>query len=315
MPVANPRRRWRGPSVLRQFIALTALAYGLAYGQSTKKKLAFDAASVKPGNPAGGPFAMTIGGPGTKDPGRIRYSNTSLRTILLLAYGVDNFQIEGPGWMETERFDIDATMPAETTKEQFGEMLRNLLVERFKIVTHRTTRLLPAYTLVVARTGLKMAQSVPAAVVPEGGASAAAVAPGQFDHDRDGFPKLPPGGPPNMLQFVVLNRARLEGRLQTVADLADRLSYLLSYPVADGTALTGKYDFRLTFATEGTALTKATGPPLPPPGGDVPVANPGEPPPDLFSAVQSQLGLKLEKGRAAVEVIVIDRVERIPAAN
>ena len=119
-----------------------------------------------------------------------------------------------------------------------------------------------------------------------------------------------------MLQFVVVNRARLEGRLQTTGDLANRLSYLLGHPVADGIALTGKYDFRLTFATEGTALSKAIGPPLtPPPGGTTPNVAEGETAPDLFSAVQSELGLKPEAKRAPVEVIVIDRAEKTPVAS
>ena len=175
----------------------------------------------------------------------------------------------------------------------------------------------PAYTLVTGRNGPKLTESAPAATPPGGGAPAGAGSPQQFERDRDGFPKLPPGGPPGMLQFVVLNRGRLQARLQTMGDLANPLSYLLGHPVADGTALTGKYDFSLTCAAEGTALGKAPGLPLPPPppGADAPNAADVETAPDLFSAVQSQLGLKLETTRAPMEVTVIDRVERTPVAN
>jgi uncharacterized protein (TIGR03435 family) len=257
-----------------------------------------------------------MGGPGTKDPGRIRYSNLSLKWLLVTAYGVNDFQIEGPAWMETERFEIDATMPADTTKEQLLEMLRNLLAERFKIAMHRETKDAPAYTLVVVKTGLKMVVALPAATLPEGGPSAAA-SPREFERDRDGFPQLPPGGPPNLLQFVVANRARLQGRLQTMDDLTARLAYLLGHPVANGTGLTGKYDFTLTFATAGTALANAPGPPLPPlPGGETtPTASEQEPAPGLLSAVQSQLGLKLDAKKAPLEFIVIDHAERTPLAN
>lgn len=257
---------------------------------------------------------MTMGGPGTKDPGRIRYSNTSLKAVLLIAYGVNDFQIAGPGWLETDRFDIDATMPADTTQQRLQEMLRNLLLERFRIALHRETRDAPAYALVIGKNGPKMAHSAPGAAQPDGIASEEAMPPQQFERDRDGFPKLPPGGPPGILQFVALNRGRLQGRLQTMGDLTNRLSYLLGRPVTDGTALTGKYDFSLTFATEGTALGRPIGPPLPL-GGDTPNADQGETPPDLFGAVQSQLGLKLEVTRAPVEIIVIDHAERTPVAN
>jgi len=300
-----------------RWIVLPALASSLLFGQSMERKLAFEVASVKAANPAGGPFGMTMGGPGTKDPERIRYSNMSLKALLLIAYGVNDFQIAGPGWMETERFDIDATLPPNTTREQLAGMLRDLLVERFKIVLHREMKDAPAYTLVTGRNGPKLSESAPAATPPGGGAPAGAGSPQQFERDRDGFPKLPPGGPPGMLQFVVLNRGRLQARLQTMGDLANRLSYLLGHPVADGTALTGKYDFSLTFAAEGTALGMAPGPtlPPPPPGADAPNAADVETAPDLFSAVQSQLGLKLETMRAPMEVTVIDRVERTPVAN
>jgi uncharacterized protein (TIGR03435 family) len=141
--------------MLLQVIVVLGLMSGPLSGQTVEGKLTFEAASVKP-SPAAGPFARTMGGPGTKDPGRIRYSNMSLKWLLVTAYGVNDFQIEGPGWMETERFEIDATMSAETTKEQLREMLRNLLVQRFKIAMHRETKDAPAYTLVVGKNGLKI---------------------------------------------------------------------------------------------------------------------------------------------------------------
>jgi uncharacterized protein (TIGR03435 family) len=304
----------------------TPIALGMTAGPATvrtlqeraasQKQLNFEAASVKPSAPGGGPFGRTIGGPGTKDPGRIRYSNMTLKAVLLLAYGVSDFQIEGPGWMESDRFDIDATMPPDSTREQFREMLRNLLAERFRIALRRETKELPAYTLVVAKGGPKLAASAPTAAASDTGAPPAS-GPPQFDRDKDGFPKLPAGGPPGMMQFMVGTRGRLQGRLQTMSDLADRLAYLLGRVVTDGTALTTTYDFSLTFATEGTALTKAPGPPMPPPpgGGTAPSAPDAEPVPDIFSAVQSQLGLKLESKKAPVEVIVIDHADRTPQAN
>ena len=95
------------------------------------------------------------GGPGSNDPGRIHYPYMSLKNILMNAYDVKNFQIVGPGWLDTERFDITATMPPATTKEQFRVMLQNLLAERFKMTVHRETKELPMYSLVVAKGGRK----------------------------------------------------------------------------------------------------------------------------------------------------------------
>src|SRR5579872_4136200 len=118
---------------------LLAMNCCLAYGQT------FDAASVKPAEPpkpdAHGRILMSgpSGGPGTKDPGRIRYPFMSLKNLLMNAFDVKGFQIVGPAWLDMERFDITATMPPQTTKEQFRVMLQNLLAERFKMQFHRET--------------------------------------------------------------------------------------------------------------------------------------------------------------------------------
>src|SRR2546429_698174 len=114
-------------------MTLVALTCCLAQGQSVDKSLSFDAASIKPAiPPTPNGRGMTFfrgpsGGPGTKDPGRINYPNMSLKNLLMNAYDVKNYQITGPSWLDTERFDINATMPPETTKEQFRVMLQNLL--------------------------------------------------------------------------------------------------------------------------------------------------------------------------------------------
>ena len=126
------------------------------------KPLTFDVASVKPFSPApvgggrkGGGGGAT--GPGTPDPGRIHYTAIRLKDLLMAAYSVRDFQIIGPGWLdsidETTRFTIDATMSPETTKEQLREMLQNLLAERFKLTIHRETRVYPKYSMIVAKNG------------------------------------------------------------------------------------------------------------------------------------------------------------------
>src|SRR5262249_11017082 len=124
---------------------------------STEKPLTFDVASVKrftpstppPGRKSGRGGAAT--GPGTSDPGRIHYAAIRLKDLVIEAYSVKDFQIVGPGWLEstdeTTRFAIDATMPPTTTKEQLRAMLQGLLAERFKLTVHRETRERPKYSL------------------------------------------------------------------------------------------------------------------------------------------------------------------------
>jgi uncharacterized protein (TIGR03435 family) len=128
--------------------------------QSAGKALTFDVASVKPFSPssAGGGRKGGGGGPtgpGTRDPGRIHYAAIRLKDLVINAYNVKDFQVVGPGWLdsadETTRFTVDATMPPDTTREQLRVMLQNLLAERFKLAIHRETRDLPKYSLTLAR--------------------------------------------------------------------------------------------------------------------------------------------------------------------
>jgi len=283
-------------------IGLLIFAAGL-YSQT------FDAASVKPAPPLK-PDAQgrTIlprpsGGPGTDDPARIRYPYMSLRMLLMTAYDVKTFQIAGPALLDTERFDISATMPPATTKEQFRTMLQNLLTERFKMTLHRETRELPMYALTVAKTGPKLKESTEA---PAGDVDPATIPPpGKMG--PDGFPILaiPPGAP--IVIFMINGRARMIGQQKTMPDLADRLTGALSRPVIDATALKGKYDFTLTYSPEGM-----NGPQPPPSEASVAEA---EPLPDIFGAIQAQLGLKLEPKKGPVEMIVIDHIEKTPIEN
>jgi len=299
----------------------------LAYGQTADKALTFDAASVKPATPptpdGRGMIMMQgpSGGPGTKDPGRIRYPNMSMKNILMNAYDMKAFQIVGPGWLDTERFDITATMPPETTKEQFRAMLRNLLAERFKMTVHRETKELPMYSLVVARNGPKMQESADVPAPKDDGDTPPPPPPlpSQPKIGPDGFPILPQlAGRGGIFNIMMNGRARLIGQQQTMQDLATRLTGLLSRPVTDATGLKAKYDFTLTYAPEG--MNGPMGPmPPPPPGGaggspsaSMPEA---EPLPDIFGAVQAQLGLKLEPKKGPVEMIVVDHIDKTPTAN
>jgi len=132
-------------------------------------EITFDAASVKP---ATAPAGVTVsgdktmvrkgagiqiprntGGPGTEDPGRIHYPLISLKALLNRAWD-SYFEIRGPGWLDDDLVWVDATMPPETTKEQFQEMLRNLIIERFALKYHTDSKEITGYALVAAKNGL-----------------------------------------------------------------------------------------------------------------------------------------------------------------
>ena len=114
---------------------------------------------------------MMRGGPGSPDPGQITYSNVSLKQVLTNAYGIKSYQISGPKWLDSERFDIVAKIAMGSTKEQFQMMLQNLLAERFKLAVHHETKELPIYALVVGKGGPKLKETVDDSAATQGGAA------------------------------------------------------------------------------------------------------------------------------------------------
>jgi uncharacterized protein (TIGR03435 family) len=243
------------------------------------------------------------GGPGTDDPGRIHFPLISLKALLVRAW--DSYhEIEGPGWLDTQIVQVDATMPPETTKQQFQEMLRNLIMDRFQLKHHTETKQITGYALVVARNGLKMKESA-----DQGGGS-----PGPFSpatqKGPDGFLILPPrAGPWSMSQSTGGGRTRMVFQQQTMQDLTPALGRMLNSIVTNATGLSAKYDFTVTFAGA-TEPGGAIAPSLPATQPDA-----AEPLPDIFSALQSQLGLKLEQKKVAVDVFVVDHMEKTPTGN
>src|SRR5580658_874124 len=201
--------------------ALAMFASTLAYSQT------FDAASVKPAAPPHGRGMMILnsapsGGPGTKDPERIHYSFTTLRNLLTNAYNVKSFQITGPAWLDTERFDITATVPPNTTREQLRAMLQNLLAERFKMTIHRDSKELPIYSLLVGKNGAKLKESTVAAAPKEDSEPVQLQPPPIPKMGPDGFPILPPRPPGSPITMFIMNgRARIGAQGNSMQDLAD----------------------------------------------------------------------------------------------
>jgi uncharacterized protein (TIGR03435 family) len=293
---------------------LLACSSTLCFAQS------FEVASIKPAPPPSDPHRLMVGmrgGPGTPDPGQITYSNVTLRNVLMNAYDVKDFQISGPSWLASERYDIVAKLPPGTTKEQFKLMLQNLLAERFQVSLHHETKELPMYALVVAKSGLKMKET-PDAPPPtdDGGpkdAGAGYGAPPKLVMGKDGMPQLPKGaggGRGGMMMSMDNGRAKLQGTGMQISQLVNMLSNQLSRPVVDETGLTAKYDYTLEFAPEGGHGMMGGGP-----GPGPSVETNDQAGPNLITAVQEQLGLKLEAKKGQVDLLVIDRAEKTPTEN
>ena len=304
-----------------------------ALAQTAENSPSFEVASVKPAAPITGNAirVMMRGGPGSPDPGQITYSNVTVKNVVMNAYGVKGFQITGPGWLDSERYDIVAKLPRGATKAEFMVMLQNLLAERFKLTLHREKKDLPMYALVVGKNGPKLKESVddPAPKegdAPKAGGPAADGPPpaGKLPMGKDGFPVLPPGsGGRGATAIMLMNgNARMTASKQPMAGLAEMLSGQLDLPVVDMTGLTAKYDFTLYFAPEALVGMRLGAPPAPGPppgegGGGVPDASApdAQSNPSLFTALQEQLGLKLEQRKGPVDLLVIDHLEKAPIEN
>ncbi len=208
----------------------------------------------------------------------------TLRDLVILAYRVHDFQVTGgPGWIASERYNIDAkTDGAPSFSQDYVTLqyrrLQTLLRDRFNLTIHRETKELPVYELTVAKGGPKLQQ--PKCVQREAGDFT--IAPGKYCGLISGS----------------MSSGRLQAAGATMTFLANYLSNPLSRTVVDKTGITGEFDFQVTFTPDALTVPNAA-------------ADPGA---DFFTALQEQLGLKLESAKGPVEILVIDHVER-PSEN
>ena len=259
--------------------------------------LYFEAASVKPSDPKNQPgFGIR-----RQAGGRFSTVNAPLRQLILFAYQIQGFQLVGaPDWITDARYDIVAKMEGDppavipgTGADHMMLATRTLLADRFKLVTHRETRNLEIYALVMARPGGKPG---PALKPASGDCSPEAFAA------RAGGPPPSPGTPPVVCGIQgAPGRIRFGGYPLTL--FTTNLSNQVGRAVVDRTGLTRNWDFEMTYAAP---------PPPPgalPPGVEPPPVDPNAP--DLFTALQEQLGLKLESTRGPVEVLVVDSIQEL----
>ena len=257
------------------------LAFGAwsAFGQSQPAKPQFDVASIRPADPSQRGFRIQLA-PG----GRYSATGVTVKFLIQEAYGVRDFQISGaPGWVGSDRFEINAKADAETaaalgkdasdSDALIGTMIQGLLEDRFHLKINRETKEMPVYALVLAKGGSKLKENT----------------------DGEG---------PQMMR----SRAKITLKKVDVSTMAVQLSQILGRTVVDKTGLMGNYDVTLEWTPEEAQPQGSreggteTAPPVDPNG------------PTIFTAVQEQLGLKLESTKGPVEILVIDRVEK-PTEN
>jgi len=205
--------------------------------------------------------------------------NTTLTDLITFAYGLHARQITGaPAWIETEKYDLSAQPDGDgaPNEKQWKSMVQKLLADRFKLAFHHDNKELSVYALVVDKAGQKLTKS---------------------EADPNGLPTL-------MFQRLGV----LPARNASMPDFASVMqAAVLDRPVVDQTKLPGRFDFTLTWTPDESQFG-GLGARVPAPTGDAAA------PPGLFTAIQEQLGLRLEATKAAVDVLVVDRVEK-PSDN
>jgi len=276
----------------------------------------FDAASLKPG---GDTFVLGVtskmkGGPGTDDPGRITYAQVSLFELLMKAWNMKSYQISGPDWLRardrSNSYTITATMPPATSAQDFQVMLQHLLIERFHMQTRHETRKITGYELVIAPGGSKLKETTQDPDAPEGHINGGA--------GSDGFMLLPPGHAAGIIMSG--GAQRLKAQSYTISEFVN--GYLPGFiaqadggsigPLTDKTGLAAKYDFTLVFDARAQAPAVVS-PNIHPQAADT--SDPSGAP-NLFTAMEKQLGLRLVKVKdVPVDTLIIDSIERNPIEN
>lgn len=215
----------------------------------------------------------------------LHIEGSTLKDLILLAYHVQDFEVTGgPAWIDSDLYDIDAKADRPpTASPQFANLqwrrLQTLLHDRFNLAIHRETRELPVYELTVAKGGLK----VQPATCTQRITGDTNIAPDKKQSDYCGP--------------AASGRGRIEASGAGMAFLADMLSNQLSRPVVDKTGIPGDFQIHLAYVPDAPTVSST--------------ADLG---PDIFTAIQVQLGLKLQPAKGPVEVLVIDHVER-PTEN
>jgi uncharacterized protein (TIGR03435 family) len=286
-------------------MTLARLAAGLLFGAGSvcaqNSRPAFEVASVKLNTHCD---LLDGRSGGMSTPGRIAMECADLRDLILTAYGIygngpnpatGSFRMQvvgGPAWMDSSRYEIVAKPAAQAARaEMYGPILQSLLEDRFKLKVHRETKEGRVFLLTIAKNGPKLRAA------KEGACIAANI----NRRAETGPAKIPVCGAPK-----ISSPGTLEIYGATIANLCAQLGLILDREVVDKTELTGKFDIRLDVAPGDLMPRFVAGREIASDDTDVG--------PSIFSALQQQLGLRLEPGRGTVQTIVVDHIEQ-PTEN
>jgi uncharacterized protein (TIGR03435 family) len=285
-------------------ILLAALSAALSLAQAPSE-LKFEVASVRPSQPAG-QDRVDVGL--HTDGAQVRINSFPIRDYIARAFRLKVYQITGPDWLSSERFDLSAKLPDGATPDQIPEMLQSLLTDRFQMKFHRERKDLPVYALILGKPPLKIQPSAPEAPGTEGKSgvnvagtgSAAGVSVDLGNGSYYSF--LPPG--------------KFEAKKMSMDMLARQIERYADRPIVDMTNLKGAYDINFTVTQEDyqVMLIRAAlngGMILPPQALQVmengSIAS-------LLDALQ-QLGLKMDARKAPLDVVAIDSISKTPTEN
>lgn len=308
-----------GIAILTVVFSLNESPLGMAQSQAgAAAPLSFEVASIKPSAAENGVFMVRIG---TSPGGRWTATGITVGMLIQQAYDVKDYQISGaPSWLNSERYDIVAKADTPNiTRDMAKVLLQSLLAERFKLQIHRETKELPIYALLVGKNGHKLHESeVKPATQSDSqppNPSKPAQTGGGGGGVAGGLVSVGPGGkvvdgeaPVKSGSMIRMGRGQLNAQMTTVSAIAGMLAQQLGRPVIDKTDLKGNFDFSLQWTPDETQRGPGFGG-MERPATDSPL--PGDTSgPSIFTAVQEQLGLRLEATKGPVEILVIDHIEK-----
>ena len=264
------RATWTWINGITKVVMIAALLRGsIVAGDG----LAFDEASVRR-------IADSISPPPYSQrysPGRIHFGSTTLMQLIAPSFAMKPYQIIGPGWLTSLRYDIDAVMPVGTSKDQLQMMIQQLLINRFGLKVHRTNKSLRVLDLTAGRVPVKL------------------------------HPNRTGGGP----SVWRTENGRFIATDVPLVLFSDILTQLLNEPVIDSTGISGSFDIDLAWVPQPSDLNS---PGVDSTTSDSSLLT-KVPAGSLSAAVREEMGLELKARRAPVQVLVVDRVEKTPTEN
>lgn len=280
-----------------------SLLDGLALrAQTTSSSLRFEVASVRLAPPPDGKSPARrlsgIPGPNNNDPGRFS-ARLDVLNLLLIAYDIPGYRLSEQSDLYLQRLDVEAKMPVDATREQFDVMLQNLLADRLGLKVHWTSRITDMYVLVVAKGGPRFKVAAPDSPKATDDASKNGI---PDKTGPDGFPIPPPGNSP-WRGAGPGGKIGMRGHNETTAEMAKAIERTLGGPVTDATGLTGRYDYTIFWSLPATSAARGLSQATDSDG------------PSIFDAVANQLGLKIEKRKGPVQMLVVDHIEKKPTEN